>query len=119
LDTKHGYQHCPTVGQPSRPYLGRNNHLLLFYPTTCLELEDLIALANAPEEDNIVFHVSLRSTMVAIVRLRCITSTIHHHPVQSFNFNCKFFNSIIFIHPVGVMAVCGGERVAVVEKGVL
>ena len=101
MDTKHGYQHCPTVGQPSRPYLGRNNHLLLFYPTTCLELEDLIALANAPEEDNIVFHVSLRSTMVAIVRLRCITSTIHHHPVQIFTFKCNIFTSIIVIHHVG------------------
>ena len=63
--------------------------------------QDLIALANAPEEDNIVFHVSLRSTMVAIVRLRCITSTIHHHPVQIFTFKCNIFTSIIVIHHVG------------------
>jgi len=83
----------------------------LVYHPTCLELEDFIALADAPEEDNIVFHVSLRSTMVAIVRLRYITSTIHHHPVQIFTFKCKIFTSITVRHPVGEMALRLAERV--------
>jgi hypothetical protein len=80
-------------------------------------IENLIALANAPKEDNIVFHVSLRSTMVAIVRLRCITSTIHHHPVQICTFKCKIFTSIIVIHNEGEWRYCtfGGAGSAGVE----
>ena len=70
-------------------------------------IENLIALANAPKEDNIVFHVSLRCTMVANS-----ASTVYYkyhtppHPVQFFTSKCKIFTSII------VMALRSAERVA-------